>query len=234
MSNKLFYAAVSFLALTSVALAQDSATTATTPRIMFEQSTPAGAGNLVSISRAPVVTSTGALVYKDIQLKFDVSTTGDLTLSAGYPIITAAVNPTTGHFVAGRYKDAAEFGLLSGPGVGPAGRTSWSMDGEAGAPCLFSAGWTSGAVTGHPLQARLNAAKITYAGNSYGTMGYTTSTVGGACATYFPSPYFDTGALIGVAATANGLTIYSYTKFGTDQASPQASVSFQRCTTSAC
>lgn len=207
-----------------------AATAQTTPRALFEQATPSGAGNTVTIYRAPVITSTGAVQYKDVQIQFDVSAAGVLTVKPGFPVITASPVLTTGSFLAGRYKIAGDFYQLSGPGVGPGGRTTWSLTKE-GSSCSFTSGWTSGAIAGHPLQARLNAARITYPGYSYGTMGNVSCTGG---STGLPNS-FGTGHLIGVAGSANGLTIFNYTSFsGVDQSSPVSSASFQRCLAATC
>ena len=120
-------------------IAGDSALADTPPLAYFQLATPSGAGDLMTIYRVPVVTSTGAIVYKDVQIQFDVSASGGLTLRSGYPIVTNSVALQSGNFIAGRYKLAGYYYQLSGPGAGPSGRTSWSLDAEAAA-CLQSAG----------------------------------------------------------------------------------------------
>ncbi len=201
----------------------------TSPRAFFEQATPAGAGNTVIIYRAPVIASTGAVQYKDVLIQFDVSATGVLTVKPGFPVIASSPVLLTGSFLAGRYKIAGDFYRLSGPGVGPGGRTTWSLTKE-GASCSVTAGWTSGPIAGHPLQTRLTTARITYPGYSYGTLGGVDCPGGGGL------PYdFETGHLIGVAGSANGFTIFNYTtRLGTDQPNPVSSASFQRCLAAAC
>lgn len=226
MKYLLSFLSASLLATALPALAQ------TTPRAFFEQSTPSGAGNALNIYRVPVITSAGGVVYKDVQIQFNVSAAGDLSLKSGFPIITASPVLLTGNFIPGRYKIDGTYYQLSGPGVGPAGRTTWSLGRESNDSCLTSAGWTSGPIAGHPSQARLTAAKITYAGHSYGVLGEV------RCYGRGIPTSFQANDLIGVAATANGFTIFNYTpgiySGSGDQPSPISSASFQRCLNAAC
>lgn len=137
-----------------------AASAQTTPRAFLEQATPSGAANSVTLYRVPVVTSTGAIVYKDVQIQFNVSAAGALTLKPGFPVVTNSAVLLTGNFLPGRYKLGVNKFVLSGPGVAAGGRTSWSIDDETGAgSCLKSAGWTSGPISGHPFQRRLTTAR---------------------------------------------------------------------------
>jgi hypothetical protein len=202
-----------------------AASAQTTPRAFLEQATPSGAANSFTLYRVPVVTSTGAVVYKDVQIQFNVSAAGALTLKPGFPVIANSAVLLTGNFLPGRYKLGVNKFVLSGPGVAAGGRTSWSIDDESGAgSCLKSAGWTSGPVSGHPFQRRLTTAGITYAGYSYGVLGDV-----GCSGDGIPS-FWREGDLVGAAATATGLTIFRYTDNSrVDHAAPVDSASFQRC-----
>jgi hypothetical protein len=216
------FAAILFLGAIAAAEAQ------TTPRLIMEQSTPQGAGNVLTINRVPVVAANGAVTYRDVTFEFLVSNTGVVTVKPGFPQIVNSPVLTTGNFIAGRYKLAGTYYRLAGPGAAGSGRTSWSLN-KDGTACLDSAGWTTGLVTGHPMQGRLNAARITFSGYAYGALGSYSCWASGIPAYWYP------GDLIGVAASGNGLTIFNYTLgSSTDASSPKSSISFQRCLNAAC
>jgi hypothetical protein len=187
----------------------------------MESATYGGAGNVVVVSRIPVRNSTGQIAYKDVKVPFSVSAAGVLT--AGTPVITASPVLLTGDFVAGRYRNGSEFYMLSGPGVGSNGRTTWSVSGLA---CTFDAGWTTGPVVGHPSQARLQKVAITYGGLAYGSGGGN-----GGC---FSTSFWAQGSLVAASGGVNGFTLFTHTKNGTDSGSSLQALSFTRCLTTAC
>lgn len=215
------------------ALAQSAAPPpVVTPQAFLQLATPSSSGAELDVYRIPVITSTGAVVYRDVRIHFDVSAAGDLSLTSGYPIFSNSSALLAGNFLAGKYSLNGTFYDLSGPGVSLPARTNWSLDLEStSGGCLISAGWTTGAIAGHPLQTRLNAAKITYGGFAYGVLGRLVCTAG------FGIPFgWNSGSLVGVAATANGLTVFRYTSNGgIDQSAPVDSISLQKCpATGAC
>lgn len=137
-----------------------------------EGGTTATAGNTVSMTRIPVRTSTGTVLFKDIQIQFTVDNLGNTTLSAGFPKITASPAPIPSAFKAGTYKDI--FGkkyLVSGPAVIPGGRVMWRIQSSAPAGYVFEASWATGAVAGHPFQSQLTRNKITSTLYAWGVVG---------------------------------------------------------------
>lgn len=135
-----------------------------------EGGTTATAGNTVSMTRIPVKTSTGAILFKDIQIQFTVDNLGNTTLSAGFPKITVSPPPIPSAFKAGTYKDIiGRKYVVSGPAIIPGGRVMWRI--QETAPTIFEASWATGAVTGHPFQAQLNRNKITSTLYNWGVVG---------------------------------------------------------------
>lgn len=219
----------SVVSLAAVATLFGSTGLAADPRAYFELSTLSGAGNTVTLYRVPVTTGTGSVVYKDVVIQFQVGTGGSLAVAAGSPVITPSKQTSTGNFVPGLYfmtYNSQKYQYrLSGPGTTTDGRTAWSIQSKDGA-CDFSAGWTTGPIAGHPQQARLKAAGITFAGYSYGTMGK-------ANCVAWPDD-FNPGDLIGVAATSGGLTVYNYTDGSGDHSTPVSSGTFTLCSATGC
>jgi hypothetical protein len=137
-----------------------------------EGGTTATAGNTVSMTRIPVKTSTGAILFKDIQIQFTVDNLGNTTLSAGFPKITVSPPPIPSAFKAGTYKDIiGRKYLVSGPAIIPGGRVMWQIQETAPAGFVFEASWATGAVTGHPFQAQLNRNKIISTLYTWGVVG---------------------------------------------------------------
>lgn len=210
------------IAVVALAVAASAGPALAQARTYMEAATYGGAGNIMVLSRVPVVDGTGKISYKDVTIPFAVSSTGVLT--AGTAKVAASPGLAVGFFVAGKYKNDNRVFHVSGPGVGPDGRTTWSIEAEDCA--LFNAGWTTGPVAGHPSEARLKKVGITYGGIAYGA--------GGEWNNCFDAKYWWNGTLVGAAGGPAGLTLYSYTKDGVDSASPLHAISFKRCTTSTC
>ena len=207
----------------AVALALAATTVpAVAQQAYLEGATYGGAGNTMVVSRIPVADSKGKITYKNVTIAFSVSAAG--TLTAGTPKITTAPIIVTGNFVAGKYKNGSNVFFLSGPGVGPDGRTTWSI--ESPDCSSFNAGWTTGPVTGHPAEQRLTKVGITYGGISYGPGGGASACIG--------PPFWSPGSLIGASGGPTGMTLYSYTKSGVDKGAPVQSLSFSLCTAAGC
>lgn len=137
-----------------------------------EGGTTATAGNAVSMTRIPVRTSTGAVLFKDIQIQFTVDNLGNTTLTAGFPKITASPPPIPSAFKAGTYKDfLGRKYLVSGPAVIPGGRAMWRIQQTAPAGLVFEASWATGAVAGHPFISQLTRNKITSTLYAWGVVG---------------------------------------------------------------
>ncbi len=101
---------------------------AVTPKAAFGSALITGANNRISVSRVPVINSTGVVTYKDITINFEVSSSGVLTMAPFNPTITASPSLITSGFKAGNYKDGrGNKYVLSGPSVVPGTtRTAWS------------------------------------------------------------------------------------------------------------
>ena len=74
---------------------------AATPNAYFGSALITGANNRISVSRVPVINSAGAVTYKDLTFKFDVSSAGVLSMLAFNPTITASPSLITSGFKAG-------------------------------------------------------------------------------------------------------------------------------------
>jgi hypothetical protein len=192
--------------------------TPTPPYGLFQYSTLTGSGNTITASWVPVVTASGATVYKNVTLQFNVDATGDLTLTSGYPKVIPAPFIQVSSFEAGNY--AAPSSLFSGkglvtvtgPGVTAGGATEWSMSvspSANGGTYPASATWYVGPLASSPLATRLQNAGITSTAWSYGLGSYPYGNV-----------YWGTGSLLGFSQTGNQLTIVTFTYGGKDQSTP--------------
>ncbi len=118
----------------------------TTPYSLFQYSTLTGSTNTITATWVPVVTSTGATIYKNVTLLFDVDSSGNLTIAPGYPQVLAAPSPIIGNFKAGKYVGPSTIGSgnmiinVSGPGVTTGGATEWSLDRSLGSLVLHVSG----------------------------------------------------------------------------------------------
>lgn len=210
------------LAVTALVVAASVGPALAQARTHMEAATYSGVANTMILSRVPVVDANGRLSYKDVTIPFAVSSTGVLT--AGAAKVTASPSLAVGFFVAGKYKNGSAYFHVSGPGVGPDGRTTWSIE-SADCPD-FNAAWTTGPVAGHPAEARLTKVGITYGGIAYGA--------GGGTDYCYDTIFWRRGTLIGAAGGPTGLTLYSYTKSYADAGAPWQSLSFKLCTSSTC
>jgi hypothetical protein len=101
-----------------------------TPYALFQFSTLNGSGNTMSATEVPVLTSTGAVIYKNVTAQFKVDSAGNLTLTPGFPKVVNAAPPAFNAFKAGKYVGPGTDGngmffiIVGGPTAGPGG-TYW-------------------------------------------------------------------------------------------------------------
>ncbi len=213
-----------FTLLASVAAV--SANAQTPPYLEYQYATITGSGNTITVTRLPVVLSTGTS-YVNVVIEFDVAANGTITV-AGNPTVVAAPAQLINNFLAGSYKgpsvDSNYDITVFGPGTTTGGATEWSLATATGANCYTtpsSATWYvfGGPMTKHPLYQTLKAAGITtatYQAYSWGTTG--TQSCGG-------SPWAS-NSLIGLSQTGSALMIYSFTSNGTDQNQPAGEITY--------
>jgi len=201
--------------------------TTATPSMQLQYASIVGTGNTVTISRVPVTTSTGTIVFEDITTQFAVGANGQITIAAGSPKYLVSPTLPVANFKAGLY-DGPNFGansdyqgmqvVVAGPGTAAAVATEWTLTTPttSTASCTYpgSATWYVGAPTdpNNPLAARLKAAGITSTAYSYGIMGGGNGGCGPKYAWYG-------NALIGVSQSGNTITIASFTYQNSDQSS---------------
>jgi hypothetical protein len=238
LKSALALGAVAFFALAvSTALngvhaqdqAQDDAAVAAS-YAEFQYATITGSNNVLNVTMLPVITPTGT-VYKNLTLKVNADSNGDITVAPGSPTIVAAPAILASSFQAGTYVGPATINggqnkiTVTGPGVIPGGTTVWSLRSSSDPNvCTYpaSATWYVGVPTspGNPEYARLKKAGITSTAYSYGTSGTmpdSTCNVNDAWS----------ASLIGVSQTGNSITIVSYTTLGfADQASPKDQITY--------
>src|SRR5438270_13092012 len=94
---------VIFVMILAASVLVASAQTPQPPFALFQYSTLTGSGNKITATQIPVVTASGITVYVNAILQFDVDSSGNLTLSSGYPQIFAAPTLLASSFKAGRY-----------------------------------------------------------------------------------------------------------------------------------
>lgn len=210
--------AIVAIALTCVAQAQ------TPPSALFQNATLTGSGSTITATRVPVAISATLTIYVDIAMQFVADANGNLTMAAGYPQIVPSPTLLTGSGKAGNYVGPGNLFngkgnvIVSGPGVGDGGTTTWSLGAAIGADgsTLTSATWYVGLIANSPMAARLKAANITSTAWSYGVSG-------ASVANY----RWCAGSLIGVSQTGNAVTIANFTdRSCNDQSAPQDQVTF--------
>lgn len=194
--------------------AETAAVTATPPYALFQYGSLTGSGNTITASWVPIITASGATIYRNLTLQFSVDAAGNLTITPGYPQIVPAPIVQVTSFMAGNYVGPGNVGAgkalitVSGPGSRVGGATEWSLATTPGAwPSTYpnSAAWYAGALANNPLITRLQAAKLTSNAWTYGVVGSNPFTVDG---TWF------TNTLIGVSQIGDTLTIASFTDSG--------------------
>jgi len=200
-----------------------AAAAATPPYSLFEFSTLTGSGNTVTATLIPIVTSTGAVVYKDVTLQFVADAAGNLTLASGFPKVALSATFITSTFKAGRYVgpstilSGTAIVSVSGPSVTTGGATEWTLAAAGGAAgCTYpaTATWYVGPLANSPIAARVKAAGITSTAWYYGV-------ASGPC---YSSWY--TNTLIGVSQVGNTLTIASFTNYPTDYSLPRDQITY--------
>ena len=145
------------------------------PAILLQYASVVSAANTVTITRAPVTTSTGALIYEDIALQFAVGAGGQITFAFAEPTVVPSPILLVAGFEAGTYVDA-DFDnmgfVLAGPGIG-VGVSVWSVTLAAthgtGTTPSNATFWV-GPIANSPIAARLKAANITSTNWSYGVL----------------------------------------------------------------
>jgi len=176
------------------------------PYALFDQATLTGSGNTITATQIPVVTGTGAVVYLNATLQFNVDANGNLTIATGYPQVSAAPTLLTGNFKAGKYVGPANILggkaaiIVSGPGVTDGGATEWTLTAAPGSDTSTypgTASWWVGPIANNPYAAQIKAAGITSTAWSYGI---STSNYG----------RWGVATLIGVSQIGNTLTIVSF------------------------
>ena len=188
-----------------------------TPSILLQYASVVSAGNVITITRAPVTTSTGATVYEDIALELAVGANGAITVVSGYPkwkpspvLTVAAFKP--GIYVGPANVNGGKMGFaLAGPQPG-AGVTVWSI---ATAPNYDeyttpgNAVFYVGPLASNLEYARLKKAGITNTSLSYGAMGSGAANNG-----------WCKNDLLGFSQSNNTIVVQNFTGCGVDQALP--------------
>lgn len=141
------------------------------PRAFFQWGTTQALDNRVNLSRVPVRDNAGVVKYYDIALTFNVDAAGRLSLNTTATRITVSPELVVGAFRPGIYEnDGCEYPVGT-PGVVSGGRISGSIGGSNDCLIDLSVAWVSGPIAGHPNEATLRAAGITFQGYSWGIVG---------------------------------------------------------------
>ncbi len=229
LSGAIIFCAIAYTANAQTkesSLGQIASPATTTPSALFQFATLTGSGTTITGVLVPVVTSTGAIIYQNITIQFDVSASGALTVAS---LVTApAPTPVISSFQAGEYVGPSTINSgeniinVSGPGVATGGITEWSLAAASGASCNTYPGtatWYVGNLADSPLAARVKAAGINTTAT---TMSFGVASPG-AC---YPSLDWYTDTLIGVSQVKNTLTIVSFTYYGTDKSAPLDQITY--------
>lgn len=198
------------------------------PYALFDQAILTGSGNTITATQIPVVTGSGAVVYLNAKLQFNVDSSGNLTIASGYPQVSQAPTLLTSGFKAGTYVGPSNVAggkaiiTVTGPGVTDGGATMWSLSSAAGASSStypITGTWYVGPIANNPNAARLSKAGITSTAFSYGT-------VGGAVTGVNQCSWSDNG-LIGASQVGNTLTLVAFSGSGcSDSSTPLDQITY--------
>ena len=196
------------------------------PYALFQNSAIVGSGNTITATQVPVVLGSGVTVYVNLTMQFDVDSSGNLTISSGFPQILPAPTLLTSSFVPGTYVGPSTIlsgGMIitiTGPGVTDGGATIWTLTTPSGAneeTYPGTATWYVGPLASSPYAARLKSAGITSTAWSYGLLGASFGD------TFDPWP---ANGLIGVSQVGNTITFASFSSAGKDSNLPFAQVTY--------
>jgi hypothetical protein len=216
------------LALSGILLgACAGAALAGTPAAFFNYSSVIGLNKSITATQVPIQTSTGAFIYKDVTIQFNVDAAGNLTYATTTPTATLSPMLSSANIRAGIYTDSQNvlFGIqVSGPAsIGSGGEAQWSISNAAtlrcdnGSPVTFYSG-PSLATANSALAARVKAAGITATQYSFGEQNLTSCLNDGN---------WSVGALVGVSAVGNQLMVSTFTpNTGKDSSAPVETIIF--------
>jgi hypothetical protein len=191
------------------------------PRALLQLGTPQGLGNNLGITRIPVLDGSGVVKYYDVTIAFSVDSAGRLTINPSATKIALSPNLAVGAFVPGVYNGGPSGceHTVGAPGIAGGGRIAGSIaDSNCGLfSLIFNASWVSGPITGHPNEAVLRAAGISFQGYSWGILG----DVGQDWQNFGWSP----GDIVGVIQAGKQLIIHN---FGNDN-KEDTSATFTLC-----
>jgi len=170
------------------------------PRAFFQVATPQGLDNRMNLSRVPVRAANGSIKYFDVALSFAVDAAGRLTIHNAATRITPSPELVVGAFRPGIYRNESDEYVVGAPGV--AGSRVAGSIGTFDFGPLLNIGWVSGPIVGHPNEALLRSAGITFEGYSWGTVGAVGST--------WSNFGFEPGHIVGVVQTGQSLTIHNF------------------------
>ena len=218
-----------FLAAAITATAADHEITAnasfTLPTAQLQQSVLTGSTNMITASWIPITTGSGATIYANVTIQFNVDASGNMTIANGVLKQVSAPAALTSAFRPGRYVAPGPMfngkGTInvSGPGITLGGATLWTLAATSDAywsTYPSNATWYTGSIDANPLSARIRKAGITSPFYSYGALG--TQTVSGG---------WVTNALIGVSQGGNTITILNFTdSYNIDHAIPVDQITF--------
>jgi hypothetical protein len=184
-----------------------------TPAAFFNYSSVIGLNKSITATQVPIQTSTGAFIYKDVTIQFNVDAAGNLTYATTTPTATLAPTLSSANIRAGIYTDAENSGFgiqVSGPApIGSGGEAQWSLTLATGLSCAppqpatFYSG-PSLVLADSALAARVKKAGITATQYSFGEVDGTSCGDGN----------WEQNALIGVTAIGSQLMVSSFTPPG--------------------
>jgi hypothetical protein len=212
----------------SLGVARAQSAASPTPGPQFQYAALTGSGNTITLTRVPVMTSTGQTIYQDITLQFDNDGNGNLTLTSGFPVFALSPGLLVASFQPGKYVgpgNGKAIITVNGPGVAGGGSTAWSTSTTSDSDsCTVptSATWYVGPIDNNPMAVRLKKANITSTAWSYGISGNGIAFSCGGSLSF----HWSNGSIIGVSQTGNTITFASFTNNSFDQASPVDQITF--------
>lgn len=211
-ASRPFLAALALLALAGPAAATD---------FRLDNAVVTGSGRQIAITRLPLVTAAGATVHVDVTLTLTAGSGTNLSLVPGSLKTTPSVPLEAGALTPGRYRVHGASPVLVmrliGPTLGADNRPMWSLIGESvGQQMNFYAG----RIAGHPLQARLQKAGITWAGQAFGSTSRNTS---------FDGWFFDERQLVAIQPLGRGAAVTSWSYKGVDSKAPLRTLTLLPC-----
>lgn len=175
------------------------------PAVRLENAYVLSSGAQVQAFRVPAVDANGVVRYYDVRIDLTVNAQGRIAPTAAVTSVKSPAIPGD-RFVAGTYVEPLNAYLCTvSTSILAGSRMEGAMNCPTGGSAYITMSWTTGDLTGHPLELDLRAAGID---QIPGYQNYAWGKVGGSFATWWNC--FGVNDVISARQVGNQITLNSY------------------------